>query len=105
MPFPSGQARTRWNASLRATAVIRSIASVSASGSGEKEISAVSLRRSNVSGVEGIEGVIEGVVSNESVSTLDSGGVRMESVGGLGFGDVFRAGSGSPEHHSNRIKD
>lgn len=101
MPFPSGQARTRWNASLRATAVIRSIASVSASGSGEKEISAVSLRRSNVSGVEGIEGV----VSNESVSTLDSGGVRMESVGGLGFGDVFRAGSGSPEHHSNRIKD
>jgi hypothetical protein len=82
-------------------AVIRSIVSVSISGSGENDISAVSLKKSKASGVERIEGV----VIKESVSILDSGGVRSEMVGGLGSGDVLVAGSDFPEHHSKRMRD
>ena len=94
---------------MRAMAVIRSIVSVSISGSGENDISAVSLKKSKASGVERIEGLIkglmEGVVIKEIVSILDSGGVRSEMVGGLGSGDALVAGSDSPEHHSKRMRD
>ena len=95
---------------MRAIAVMRSIASVSISGSGENDISTVSLRKSRPpSGVDGIEGLIrglmEGVVSKESVSLFDSGGDKRDIVGGLGLGDVFGAGSDSPEHHSKRMSD
>jgi len=62
MPFPSGQALTRWKASFRATAAIRSMASVSASGSGENSNSTVSEIKSNGFGVGGMEGVRATVV-------------------------------------------
>ena len=73
--------------------MIRSMVSVSISGSGVNDSSVLSLRKSRTSGVEGIEGqregVIDGVVMSERVSTFESGGVRRDDVFGLGFGNDF----------------
>ena len=94
---------------MRAIAVIRSMVSVSTSGSGVKESSVLSLRKSRASGVEAIDGlsecVIDGVVISERFSTFESGGVRRDDGFGLGFGEDFSDGSGSAEHQSKRMRD